>query len=121
MSLSTRLLPRGDWDRLAGTELEPAVEMLRSIESDVLVVEDDGAIVGCWALCPVWHVEGVWIREDHRGHCGVARRLWRGMRDALASKGARSALTGAGSEAVARMLTKRGEPLPALYQLWWKE
>ncbi len=78
--VTTRILPREDYGRLAGTELEAVREQLPESAS-VVVVEDDGEIVGCWALMPVLHAEGVWIAERERKRGRVALRLLRAMSD----------------------------------------
>jgi hypothetical protein len=64
----TRLLPREEWARLAGTELETVYPVLPQ-GSHVIVIEDDGRIVGCWAVYPQWHVHG----SGSRSRTGSAR------------------------------------------------
>ena len=58
--MTSRLLPKDEWGRLVGTQLETVVPVLPE-GAQVLVVEDDGAIVACCALYPLWHLEGLWI------------------------------------------------------------
>jgi hypothetical protein len=75
----------------------------------VLVVEDDaGEIVGCWGCYSILHVEGIWIREDHRKKGSVGRRLWTAMRAFLTAKGAAGAITGSVSRDVTDMLERVG-------------
>lgn len=90
----TRILPRQEYYRLEGTELE-AVRSTLPAAAQVLVVEDDGRIVACWSLMPVWHVEGVWIAPEQRGRLGVVRRLVAGMFGLARSLGAGAVLTAA--------------------------
>lgn len=80
--MTTRLLPRAEYHRLAGTLLESAVAVLPA-ESVVVAVEDDGQLVACGALYPVWHLDGVWIAPAYRQRVSVGRRLLRGLRGAL--------------------------------------
>jgi len=77
--MTTRLLPPEEWPRLVGTEAETIWPMLDSARTQVLVVEDAGAIIGCWVLMNVMHAECLWIAASHRGKSSVARRLWTGM------------------------------------------
>jgi N-acetylglutamate synthase-like GNAT family acetyltransferase len=105
--MTTRSLPRAEWPRLAGTELE-AVWPYLPAGAEVIAVEDDGQIVGCWAVFPLVHVEGIWIAPEHRGRGSVARRLLGGMRRAARAMGARAVNTAATSAEVAAMLEKLG-------------
>jgi hypothetical protein len=61
--MTSRLLPRSEWHRLTGTQLETVVPVLRRERGRVLVVESDGAIVGCVALFRLWHLEGLEIQQ----------------------------------------------------------
>lgn len=105
--MTTRTLPREEFGRLVGTELE-AVAPILPPAATVLVVEDAGQIVGCWALFPVWHAEGLWIAPAHRGKGGVARRLLAGLRTAAHAQGARAVATAATDERVESMLDRLG-------------
>lgn len=104
--MTTRVLRADEYARLAGTELEPVAPHLRPCDQ-VLVVEDtDGAIIGCWALLMVPHVEGVWVAPEHRGKSGVARRLLAGMRRLVGD--GRPVMTGATTDDVRRILAGLG-------------
>lgn len=106
--VTSRILPRAEYGRLAGTELEAVAPVLPA-DADVLVVEDaDGAIVGCWAAFALVHVEGVWIAPEHQGRSGVARRLLAGMRAIAGARGARAVNTASVSPDVSGMLRKLG-------------
>lgn len=85
--MTTRELPRAEWSKLKGTELEAVAPHLTDA-ARVLVVEDGDEVIGCWAFFPVVHAEGVWIADTHRGKSAVARRLMRGMREIVCSMGA---------------------------------
>jgi len=121
--MTTRVLPRHEWPRLKGTELETLWPLLPQ-DADVLVVEEDGDIVGCWALYLLPHVEGVWVHPAHRGRGGVVRRLLSGMRtlvyalqrDTAVQTGALDTEDGA---VVAEMLKKLGAvELPGRHFAW---
>lgn len=103
MQLVSRRLPREDWGRLVGTELEHAAQHLPA-ESQVLVVEDEGRIVACWALIPYWHVECLWISELHRKRGRVGLYLWRAMKAAAQAVGVKAVLTAATTHEVRELL-----------------
>lgn len=106
--MTTRLLEPSEWPRLAGTELETVWPHLDPLQAHIVVVEADGAIVGCWAAFRQIHVEGVWIAEAHRGKAGVARRLLAGMRRTARAMGARSVATAALTDDVRGILDGLG-------------
>jgi ribosomal protein S18 acetylase RimI-like enzyme len=105
--MRTRILPREEWARLAGTELETVYPVLPD-GAVVVVVEDGDQIVACWALFPIVHVEGVWIDPDYRGNPRVARRLVAGMKDTARAMGARAVATAALTPEVERLAEKIG-------------
>jgi N-acetylglutamate synthase-like GNAT family acetyltransferase len=106
--MTTRLLLPHEWPRLEGTELASIYPVLDPAVSRIVVVEDAGALVGCWALFPLVHVEGVWVAESHRGRASVARRLVQGMTATARDMGARAVTTAALSADVAGMLARLG-------------
>ena len=105
--MTSRLLPRDEWLRLEGTELERVWPYLPT-GARVLVVEDAGVIVGCWSFFPLIHAEGLWIAPSHRASPAVGRRLLTGMRRHAAAMGARAINTAAQTDAVAAMLERAG-------------
>lgn len=108
----TRVLPKVEYPRLAGTEAEAVWPMLPE-SAEVIVVERDLVIVACWILLPLYHVECLWIHPDHRKSMSVARRLWIGMRRLLTTKGIRNVLTAALTDDVRGLLQHVGaEQLP---------
>lgn len=111
--MRTRRLPRAEFARLEGTEVGPFAAELPD-QAVVLVVEDDdGAIVGTWAIFPCVHVEGVWIAPGHRKRGGVARALVTGMRTVAQDMGARGVVTGALTEEVRTLICHlKGSKLP---------
>lgn len=114
--MTDRILPPEEWHKLAGTELGPALAALPPERTAILVVEDDaGQIVGCWALVLWYHAEGVWIAPAHRGKTSVARRLWRGMRALAQGVRTPTVITGAADPAMHALLRKRATALPQEY------
>lgn len=103
----SRLLPRDEWHRLAGTELEAAASVLPA-DAQVLVIEDNGEIVGCWSVIPYVHVEGLWIAPAHRKRSSVGRRLLTGMRRVAQALGADVVLTAATDDTVRQLITEYG-------------
>jgi N-acetylglutamate synthase-like GNAT family acetyltransferase len=111
--VTSRILPPAEWPRLAGTEAEALWPHLDPANAQVLVVEQDGEIVGTWTLLRIVHVECVWIREDCRGRFGVVKRLLSGMRAAARQWGARTVLTASLTDQVRSLVTSLGgQPLP---------
>ena len=109
--MTTRILPREEWPALVGTELEAVWPHLPA-DAQVIVIEDQGAIVGCWALFHQLHAEGVWVHPAHRGKTTVARRLLMGLRATARRLGVRSVATAATTDDVRRMLATLGVQLP---------
>lgn len=105
--IRTRLLPRDEWHRLAGTELETVWPVL-PFGSQIVVVEDDDLIVACWALFPMLHVEGAWVRPEYRGNPRVARRLLAGMENTAQAMGATVVATAALTPEIGEILDKLG-------------
>lgn len=105
--MTTRELPRDEYARLVGTELETVAPLLPE-SARVLVVEDGDQIVGCWTFFSVLHAEGLWIADSHRKRGSVARHLWCGMRQMVAQMGAKGVNTAAVSDDVKALLEKVG-------------
>lgn len=103
-------MPAEEYARLAGTELEG---LSPSSGATVLVVEEEGAIVGTLLLGSVVVVEGLWIAPAVRSGVAVARLLWRGLQTALEALGVDGALAGleATDPAVRRRLARWLTPL----------
>jgi hypothetical protein len=105
---TTRLLPREEWDRLAGTDLETLAPQLDPEHTRIVVVEGPDGLAACWAATRFVHLEGVWIAPQHRKSPGVVRKLLRGMRWALQVMGASYAITGSTTPDVASLIEKLG-------------
>jgi len=107
--MKVRELHPSEWGRLSETELGPLIDAMPLEHTMVLVVEDDaGEIVGCWGCYSILHVEGLWIRDDHRLKGSVGRRLWTAMRAFLTAKGAGGAVTASMNDDVTYMLERAG-------------
>lgn len=109
--MTSRILPPEEWPNLRGTEAEtiwPALNPSRD-RTQIVVVEQDGEIIGCHVLTLVLHAECLWIHPAHRGKAGVARRLWaRVIRTAHCVFQARTIATAATSDDVRKLLTHVG-------------
>lgn len=103
MSLSHRVLPREEWERLTGTLLEVAIHALPD-DARVVVVERDGEIVACSALFSRWHQEGTWETEDVRGNAAVGRHLVKAIRDEIRAVGASEVLMMATTPETSRLI-----------------
>lgn len=107
--MTSRVLPVEEWGRLVGTELEALAPKLSPDNTEIVVVERDGEIVGTWAVTRLVHVEGAWIAPPYRGKSrGIVRRLVHGMYASARRFGAPFVWTGAESEEVAALAVKMG-------------
>lgn len=105
--MNTRVLPVAEYSRLAGTELEAVWPVLPD-RAQVVVVEDEDQIIGCWALYPLWHAEAIWISPAHRKVGRVARRLLQAMWDLARGVGAKTVITGAVDDDVRDLIGRLG-------------
>lgn len=100
----TRILEPIDYHRLTGTEAEAVIARLTDA-ARVVVVEDEGQIVGCHVLQPIVHAECLWIHPAYRKKTGVGRRLWAAVqREVREHFGARAFATAALSDEVRLLL-----------------
>jgi len=106
--MTSRILPSEEWPRLAGTEAESVWPHFDPARVQVLVVEQDGAIVGTWVLMNVLHAECLWIAPSHRGLASVARRLWTLMQRTARTLGVPAVATAALSDDVRGLLEHVG-------------
>lgn len=108
------VLKPSDWHRLAETGLDLAAwQAAGPANTDVVVVEQDGVLVACWATFACRHVEGFWVAPTHQKRGGVLRRLFVGMRARLAELGATTVVTQAETREVADLLRAAGAtPMP---------
>ena len=89
--MTIRVLKRRDYFKLG----EDKEKLFLSFPKDsrVLVAEQDGVIVGHWALIPYWHVECFEVFKEHHKKAGVARGLLRTMFGILQSMGIKTVWT----------------------------
>lgn len=107
-ALVVRVLPPEDWHRLAGTSLDATWRALDPEQTLVIVVEQHGDILGCWAALTTVHVEGLWIRPDLRGQTVVARALLGHMLQELRSRQVHEVLTQVTDPIIEAMCVKAG-------------
>jgi hypothetical protein len=74
--MTTRLLPREEWHRLEGCGMDTLWARLPET-TRVVVVEQEGQIVGCVTGMLILHAEGLWIDPAYRKQAGLWRRLMR--------------------------------------------
>ena len=106
--MTSRILPREEWPRLAGTEAETVWPHLNPEGARVIVVEQGGEIVGCWVQMLVMHAECLWIHPSHRGKAAIGRRLLRAMGVLARELGVKCIWTAADKPEVRRMLAHVG-------------
>lgn len=107
--MTSRVLPPEEWKRLTGTELETVMPYLRADhDAHVIVVEEDGRLVGCWAMVRIWHAEGLFISPDHRGKSAVARHLLRMLKRVGSALGVPGVMTASMSDDVTHLLNTYG-------------
>ena len=91
-------------------------QVLRHVKPDdtqIVVVEQHGQIIGCWGVMRVVHLEGLWIDPAFRGRVSVARRLYQATLAVARKFTTGWAMTGAQTDDVRRMLTRIGaEQIP---------
>lgn len=86
MAYTSRVLPAEEYHRLTSCGL--AAELIPDpVASIVVVVEEDGVIIGRWLAYPILVLEGLEIVETARHRPGVVRRLWLTMMQALRDHG----------------------------------
>lgn len=106
--MTTRLLPPDEWPRLETTLLASVWRTLNPAYAEVIVVEQDGQIVGSVALLSTLHAECLSVE----GGAGVARALWTALRDRVHAAGGQ-AVWGASMDApMQRLLARHAEPIP---------
>lgn len=102
-----RILPHEEWDRLAYTDLGPVVRTMNPDTTTVVVMEQLGKIVGCWAVFPTLMCHGLWLHPDHR-HTRTGWRLWRALREVIKSRGETTVVTTACTKDVRELLAHVG-------------
>lgn len=75
MAATVRVLPPEEWDRLAAYEPFKSNGLPTIDHWRVIIVEDDGKIVGFCCLFNAVHWEPWWIAPLYRGKPGILRQL----------------------------------------------
>lgn len=107
-SYRTRVLPIEEWDRIKDLEISSLLPYARPEDVQIVVVEDGDAIVGCWGVFRITHVEGLWIDPAYRLKASVARRLLLMTKDVARAWRARWVMTGARDDTVRALLATYG-------------
>lgn len=106
--MTARVLPQAEWRRLDATLLASVWRTLDPRYAEVIVVEQEGAIVGSVALLTTLHAECLSLS----GGTGVARALWSALQERVHAAGG-SAVWGAALEDPMRaLLHHHAEPIP---------
>jgi hypothetical protein len=112
--MSARVLPPEEWHRLKGTEAESVWMGFNPGNTRVLVVEEDGNIIGTWTMLRAMHAECIWIAPSHRGRFGVAKSLLRGMYSVAREWDVNGVITGSISEEITDLIERLGGiPMPS--------
>ena len=106
--MTSRVLPAEEWARLDGTLLESVWRTMNPAWSEVIVVERDGAIVGCVALMNVLHAECA----QTGGDAGVMRALWTALRQRVGEMGLPAVWAAAIDEPMRSLLQRHAESIP---------
>lgn len=108
MALTTRVLPKAEWPRLEGQELGVVLEARDEDSCQVVVVEEDGAIIGQWALLGAPWIDGWWIHPERRGETAIRTALKAGMQDLMRSQSMTAAVIAVSDPRVGRLLEQLG-------------
>lgn len=115
--MTTRMLPPAEWHKLAETVAGSIWPQLPPAHAEVVVVEDGAAIVGCYVLLQVLHVECLYIAPAYRRKVAVGRALFKALRQQIASAAGAVWITVA-QDAVQRLVWRhRAEPIPGAHYL----
>lgn len=106
--MTSRLLPPDQWPRLDEAGAETVWRLLDPRHAEILVIEDEGQIVGTLTLMTVLHTECLWIKPSHRKGYGVMKRLLDGMWSAAHVKGVTALWSGSMSDTMTNILHRLG-------------
>ena len=114
--MTVRELPVAEWSRLAGTELERVAPLFTPHETRILVIEQDGQIVGTIAAWLAWHVDGLWIHPTYRRRGDVFRRLRSALQGWMQREHVHAVIAGSNSADMrAYLLRLHAVPLPEAF------
>lgn len=86
-SLSARVLPPAEWERLGVCGMPELFPYLQPADIKVVVVERGGEIMARLSFIRAPLLEGFWIAPDSRGNPAILRSLLRGVRDVVRGDG----------------------------------
>lgn len=106
--MTSRMLPPEQWPLLDEAGAETVWKLLDPARAQILVIEDQGQIVGTLTLMNVLHAECLWIKPSHRQGFGVAKRLLDGMWAGARAEGVKALWSGSLSETMTNILHRIG-------------
>jgi hypothetical protein len=106
--MTSRVLPYDEWAKLDDVGAETVWQLLDPAHAQILVIEDQGEIVGTLTLMSVLHAECLWIKPSHRKGYGVMKRLLDGMWAGARAQGAKALWSGSVSETMTNILHRIG-------------
>lgn len=106
--MTSRVLPQSEWSRLDAAGAETVWKLLDPDKAQILVIEENGEIVGTLTLMSVLHAECLWIKPSHRRGYGVIKRLLDGMWSESRAMGFRALWSGSLSETMTDIMHRIG-------------
>lgn len=106
--MTSRILPPDEWAKLDDVGAETIWKLLDPEKAQILVIEDEGQIVGTLTLMSVVHAECVWIKPSHRKGYGVMKRLLDEMWTTARGAGATALWAGSVSDTMTNILHRIG-------------
>jgi hypothetical protein len=108
MAMTTRVLPKAEWPRLEGQAMGAVLAHRDEDSAQVVVVEDEGLIIGQWALLGAPWIDGWWIHPERRGEVEIRKALKAGMQELMRSQSMTAAVIAVGDPRVGRLLEQLG-------------
>lgn len=105
---TSRILPPEEWPKLDEVGAETVWKLLDPSRAQILVIEDQGQIVGTLTLMSVLHAECLWVKPSHRSRYGVAKRLLDGMFASAQAQGFKALWSGSLSDTMTNILHRIG-------------
>mgnify|MGYP001567898077 CR=1 FL=1 len=106
--MTSRVLPQEEWHQVAHLDIGRFLPYATPAHTEIVVVEREGVIVGCWAVLRITHVEGLWIDPAYRGRVSVARRLFHATMAVARRWTDHWVMTGAQTPEIADLLRRYG-------------
>lgn len=106
--MTSRVLPPEQWPLLDDAGAETIWRLLDPKHAQILVIEDQGQIVGTLTMMSVLHAECVWIKPSHRRGFGVMKRLLDGMWAGARAQGFKALWAGSVSDTMTNILHRIG-------------